>query len=202
MKITILKYGYFGEDEAHRVFLHNYLDQLLIYSGNSDKVLFEFDEVFTYKYRGRNKTEVDNIFPQAVQEGFVDYQHDFFVVGRDLDTFTSNEFKDKITTMKSQLQHDFIHKTMLMIPVQCIEHWLWYLKINLENPLSTKNEDLESKPNKEAKLAVYGNIKASNKVSIPIVESLTNTFDIAYLESRSESFRNFHNQVKSFIDKL
>ena len=197
-----LKYGYYGEDEAHRIFLINYLEQLLNYLGKSEEVTFNFDEFFTYKFKGRNKSEVDARFAEAAQEGFIEYQQDLFFVGRDMDTHLGNIFKDKITSMQSQLRDDFKDKTFLMIPVQCIEHWLWYMKIKVEKPSSTKNESLESKPNREAKIALYGSAKVSNKISIPIVEKYSKLLDIDYLLSRSESFMKFHNQVKDFIVNL
>lgn len=197
-----LKYGFFGEDEAHRIFLENYLQRLIINLNKSEELSFYFDIEFTYKYRGYTKADVDSRFKEAVQVGFSKYQQDVFFVGRDLDSFEITDFNAKISLMQSQLQSNFTSKTFLLIPVQCIEHWLWYLKIHFENPTDTKNITLETKPRKEAKIAVYGNAKVSNEISSPIVRDLTNTFDIAYLESRSESFRNFHNQVKSFINNL
>ena len=200
--MKILKYGYFGEDEAHRIFLANYLEQLITYIGKSNDLIFDFDKVFTYKFKGNNKKDVDKLFAEAVQEGFVDYQQDVFFVGRDLDTFHKNEFKDKITFMQSQLRDDFKDKTFLMIPVQCIEHWLWHMKIKIENPKLTKNESLESKPNREAKIALYRSAKVSNKISIPIVEEYSKSLDFEYLVSRSESFREFHNRVKYFLVNL
>jgi hypothetical protein len=196
-----LKYGYFGEDEAHRIFLANYLEQLVKYLGKSEELNFEFDQMFSYKFRGRNKSEVDARFAEAAQEGFIEYQQDIFFVGRDLDAFQRNEFKDKITSMQSQLRDDFKEKTFLMIPVQCIEHWLWYMKIKVESPSLTKNESLESKPNREAKVALYGNPKVSNEKSNPIVEEFSKMLDFEYLESRSESFNAFHSRVKKFIEK-
>jgi hypothetical protein len=200
--MKILKYGYYGEDEAHRIFLGNYLEHLLNYLDKSEEITFNFDEVFTYKFKGRNKSEVDARFAEAVQEGFTEFQHDLFFVGRDMDTHLGNIFKDKIISMQSQLRGDFKDKTFLMIPVQCIEHWLWYMKIKAENPTVTKNESLESKPNREAKIALYRNAKVSNKVSIPVVEKYSNSLDFEYLESRSESFRVFHHRVKDFIINL
>ena len=200
--MNILKYGYFGEDEAHRIFLENYLEKLVQYIGKPKELIFEFDQMFSYKFRGRNKSEVDARFAEVVQEGFIDYQQDLFFVGRDLDTFQRNEFKDKVASMKSQLRGDFKEKTFLMIPVQCIEHWLWYMKIKIENPSSTKNESLESKPNREAKIALYGKPKISNEKSNPIVEEFSKVLDFEYLESRSESFKVFHKSVKSFILNL
>lgn len=199
--MRILKYGYFGEDEAHRIFLANYLEQLVKFMSKSEEIIFDFDVSFTFKYKGRNKSDVDKLFAEAAQEGFIDYQQDLFFVGRDLDTFQRNEFKDKITSMQSQLRDDFKDKTFLMIPVQCIEHWLWYMKIKVENPSSTKNESLESKPNREAKIALYGSPKVSNEKSKPIVEEYSKVLDFEYLESRSESFNAFHSLVKKFIEK-
>ena len=200
--MKILKYGYFGEDEAHRIFLENYLEKLIEYLGKSEELIFEFDQMFSYKFKGRNKSEVDARFAEAAQAGFIDYQQDIFFVGRDLDTFQNNEFKDKITSMQSQLRDDFKGKTFLMIPVQCIEHWLWYMKIKLKNPTSTKNESLESQTRKNAKIALYGNPKVSNEKSNPIVKEFSKALDFEYLESRSESFRVFHNRVKAFITML
>lgn len=200
--MKILKYGYFGEDEAHRIFLANYLEQLVKYLDKLEELNFEFDTIFTYRFKASKKSEVDARFAEAVQEGFIDYQHDIFFVGRDLDTFQRNEFKNKITSMQNQLRDDFKDKTFLMIPVQCIEHWLWYIKIKAENPSSTKNESLESKPNKEAKIALYGGAKVSNKISIPIIEAFSKALDFEYLESRSESFKMFHKSVKDFVINL
>jgi hypothetical protein len=198
--MRILKYGYFGEDEAHRIFLVNYLEQLVEHLGKSKEVTFEFDTLFSYTFKARSKTDVDKLFAEATQKGFIDYQQDLFFVGRDLDTFQRNEFKDKITSMQSQLRDDFKEKTFLMIPVQCIEHWLWYMKIKIENPYATKNESLESKPNREAKTALYGNPKVSNEKSKPIVEAFSKVLDFEYLESRSESFNTFHSRVKQFVE--
>lgn len=197
--MKILKYGYFGEDEAHRIFLANFLDQLVSYLGKSHEIIFDFDEEFTYKFKGRNKSDVDKLFAEAVQEGFIEYRQDLFFVGRDLDTFQNHEFKDKITLMQSQLRSDFKDKTFLMIPVQCIEHWLWYLKIKVESPNLTKNVSLESKPNREAKTELYGSAKVSNNISIPIVEEVSKNIDFDYLENISISFNTFNSQVKKFI---
>ncbi|MFY7888292.1 MAG: hypothetical protein ACOVOW_05260 [Spirosomataceae bacterium] len=200
--MNILKYGYFGEDEAHRIFLEKYLEQLVKYLNLENELIFDFDLEFTYRFKARNKSDVDKLFAEAVQQGFISYQQDIFFVGRDLDTFLSSEFVEKSSSMNKQLGDKFRDKTFLMIPVQCIEHWLWYLKTKAENPTSTKNVSLESKPNKEAKIALYGSAKVSNNHSIPIVQELTNVIDIPHLESCSISFNAFHKQVIKFITNL
>lgn len=92
-------------------------------------------------------------------------------------------------------------QTVFLIPVQCIEHWLWYLKWQQENPGVTKNINLESKTRSEAKQNVYGSRTPSTKHSIPIVNSLSNQLDIEWLCSRSLSFNSFHQLVVLFLTK-
>jgi hypothetical protein len=197
-----LKYGYFGEDEAQRIFLENYLIQLIDYLGKSKDICFKYDKEFSYVYKGdKNSTIIDKDFAEAVRVGFIKYRQDVFFVGRDLDTHLVKEFKRKIALMRDELEESFKEKTFLMIPVQCIEHWLWYMKIKVETPSSTKNESLESKPNREAKIALYGKPKVSNKKSNPIVEEFSKVLDFEYLESRSESFNAFHSRVRKFVEK-
>ncbi|MBD0254736.1 MAG: hypothetical protein ICV83_03365 [Cytophagales bacterium] len=75
-------------------------------------------------------------------------------------------------------------RTIVFVPVQCIEHWLWYLKWNGENPGVTKNITLENQSNADAKLAVYGRKKATVKQSQPIVEYLTKS--LTYIGLKAE----------------
>lgn len=195
-----LKYGFFGEDEAQRIFLANYLEQLVLSLGKSEELVFEYDQEFAWRFRGIQGNNVDSKFAEAAQFGFVDYQQDVFFVGRDLDTNDTAAFQAKVKLMEGQLQKDFQDKTFLLLPVQCIEHWLWYLKIKQEKPNNNKNENLEKNANKLAKIALYGSARATNKVSSPIVESLSKNLDIEHLESRSQSFLMFHKRVEKFIN--
>lgn len=198
--MRILKYGFFGEDEAQRIFLANYLEQLVVTFGKSEELTFEYDQEFAWRFRGNSGTEVDAQFAEAAQFGFVNCRQDVFFVGRDVDTNDTTAFQTRLKTMEGKLQVDLRDKTFLLLPVQCIEHWLWYLKLRQENPDSTKNENLEKNANKLAKIALYGNARATNKVSSPIVENLSKNIDIEHLESRSESFRIFHKKIEKFIN--
>lgn len=182
-----LKYGFIGEDEAQRIFLRNYLKLVL--------PNFELDEQFIIK--ATNKAEVEKLYVEAAMQGIQYYGHSLFFVGRDLDDFQERAFYEKLKGMSEKLHHQFQSKTIFFIPIQCIEHWLWYIKINKENPRSTKNVVLETKPRSDAKKEVYGAAKVSNAISNPIVDKLTKEFDIDWLSSRSMSFLNFHNRVKS-----
>lgn len=184
------KYGFYGEDDAHKIFLQNYLRHF-----DSDAVAFVRDDYFCGRFQARGKKMVDKNFAFVAREGLVNYQHDVFFVGRDIDSHQDAQFRQR---------HDYfvkegIRNLLLMLPVQCVEHWLWLLKYRQENPASTKNVSFHMHPNKKAKLEVYGEEDPPNQVSNPIVETLTASFDISWLESRSESFRHFHKQVIAFL---
>ena len=193
--MKILKYGFLGEDDAQKIFLKNYLATL-----NSESYIFEFDEYFPIKARDRNS--VLKRFAEAVQQGIAHYQQDVFFVGIDLDDSEQIKLQALFEEMKAQLNPKFKEQTCIFIPIQCIEHWLWYLKVKKENPQSNKNEQFEQQPRPRAKEVVYGTKRPSNELSNPIVNSLSQNFDIAWLESRSESFKHFHKQVTTLLSNL
>lgn len=186
-----LKYGFYGEDAAHKIFLHNYLSHF------SATVILECDNEFCSKFRARTKKEVDTRFSEVAQRGFAWYQHDVFFVVRDVDSIQPEEF----TFRYEHFSKARIDNLLIALPVQCIEHWLWYLKLKQENPGLTKNTSLETQPRKKTKFAVYGNEDPPNELSNPIVNELSKQFDINWLESRSESFRHFHHQVTAFLNQ-
>jgi hypothetical protein len=191
-----IKFGFFGEDLAHKIFLINYLNHFQ----KSHNLLFEIDEEFCYRYSGNNKKEVDNRIGEVIQAGFnYPYNQDVFFVGRDIDSQNIAE-RDKISSqLKSKIWSQYQTKALIFLPIQCIEHWLCYIKWNKENSSQTKNITFENIGNNDTKFQVYQVKKASNSISIPIVKNLTENFDIQWLESRSESFRHFHNQVIEFV---
>ncbi len=191
--MKILKYGYIGEDEAQRIFLRNYLKTY------TETIVFEEDT--DSKIKATNKTEVDKLFVEAAIKSLKYAGNDVFFVGRDLDDFQFKAFQEKQTSMRADLPEQFKNQVIIFVPVQCIEHWLWYLKRKADNPQSTKNESFEQKPRNDAKIAVYGQAKVPNKISNPIVEQLTTSFDTAWLASRSDSFKWFHNEVVVLVNK-
>lgn len=203
----ILRYGFYGEDAAQLLFLHHYLQVVsaeLAYK-------FELDVHFVTQYQRRHgiklmtKREVNKLYADACQQGLTDFQHDCFFVCRDLDDFRpvafQQENREMLATMHADLGN-YAPKAILMLPVQCIEHWLWHLKWRLEHPGSTKNMPLETQPRPEAKLAVYNAKKCSTKHSNPIVEQLAASMDPDWLASRSTSFLAFHTQVQAYLDTL
>ena len=122
-------------------------------------------------------------------------------MGRDLDDYSVEAFQEKVTAMQARLQNRGI-AAILLIPVQCIEHWLLYLQWHANNPKLTKNTSFESTPRKEAKTQVYGKPKLPLSLALPIVEKLANAMDIEWLTSRSPSFLAFHKQVEAYLTSL
>lgn len=193
--MRILKYGFLGEDDAQKIFLKNYLGAF----GSTD-FSFEFDENFPLKAKDRNS--VLKRFTEAIQLGISVYQQDIFFVGIDLDDSEQAKLFSLFEEMKAQINPRFKDQTCIFIPIQCIEHWLWYLKMKKVNPYITKNEIIEKQPRPKAKEIVYGSKRPSNEVSNPIVDSLSKDTEIEWLENRSESFRHFYGQVKLLLFKL
>ncbi|GAB3505250.1 hypothetical protein GCM10027341_36590 [Spirosoma knui] len=85
-----------------------------------------------------------------------------------------------------------------MLPVQCIEYWLWYIKRHRDEP--GKNTALEPQPRLSAKQAVYANTKLVAK-QLELANDILVHLDVSWLEQRSASFKHFHNQVITFLNQ-
>jgi hypothetical protein len=184
-----ITFGFFGEDEAQKTFLLGYLKT--VYPNH-----FVEQDTFGWQIRATNKKEVDNNVATALWQGFAKYGLDVLFVGRDTDSADGATIQKVKTHLKDACKGN--QKAILMIPIQCIEHWFWYLKWRRENPHSTKNESLESLPRTQAKHLIYGE-KHNSMSRLQAASDLLSNFDVIWLESRSESFRDFHNQVVKFV---
>lgn len=193
--MRILRYGFFGEDEAQRLFLHHYLTTLT----KDSLYIFKRDE--TFELIGGNKSQVDNRFVEACEIGLIRHRQQCFFVGRDLDDYTPEAFREKITDMQERLKQRSV-SAILLIPIQCLEHWLMYLKWRTNNPQTTRNVSFETIPRKEAKIQVYGKPKLPLSLSLPVVEKLASTLNIDWLASRSSNFLAFHKQVIAYLEAL
>jgi hypothetical protein len=190
--MRILRYGFFGEDDAQRLFLRHYLTKLA--TGRD----WRFEEDTNFLLAGGNKSRVKALFDEACELGLSQYQHDCFFIGLDLDDHNDEVFHETVREMQKRLS-DRKLSAILLIPVQCIEHWLRYLQWHTENPQSTKNITLETEERKQAKTNLYGSPKTSTRHSNPIVERIAANMDITWLESRSTSFLAFHRQAESYL---
>lgn len=192
MRMRTIRYGFFGEDDAQRLFLHHYLTAL---ATGAD---WQFEADTAFPLRGGNKRLVLAQFDEACAVGLLAHRHECFFVGLDVDSHDTAVFAQMQREMQEKLTARQL-TAVLMLPVQCIEHWLRYLHWRTQNPGSTKNMTFETEERKAAKTALYGSPKTSTRHSNPIVESIAQTLDIAWLESRSRSFLTFHNQVKTYL---
>ncbi|WP_020603784.1 hypothetical protein [Spirosoma spitsbergense] len=140
----IIIYGFFGEDEAQRNFLAKYLAQCF-----PDR--FVEDETFRWRIKVRGRDQVDAFLPEALLQKAI-FRLEFLFVGRDVDTAHEPTIQLRRNTFEKICKDH--QPVVLMLPVQCIEHWLWYIKRRHEEP--GKKSLLESQPRSLAKQAVYG----------------------------------------------
>lgn len=193
--MRVIRYGFFGEDDAQRLFLHHYLNQL---ATNQD---YRFEADTTFHLVGGTKSRVKAQYDEACDTGLSQYQQDCFFIGLDLDDHAIDVFHETVREMQKKLADRGL-AALLLIPMQCIEHWLRYLQWHEENPRSTKNITLETEERKQAKTMLYGSPKVSTRHSNPIVERLAAGLDIDWLASRSGSFLSFHRQVTGYLASL
>ena len=182
----IITYGFFGEDIAQRNFLAKYLNQQFPNT-------FIEDENLRWRVKVRNRDQVDAFLPEALLQRAI-LRLEVLFVGRDVDT--SHEPTVKARREEFVKKCEGHHPVILMLPVQCIEHWLWYIKRHREEP--GKSTPLESNPRSDAKQIIYLGSKVVEK-QLEIANELLANLDIPWLESRSESFRYFHKQVTDFL---
>lgn len=187
----VFSYGVICEDKAHKNFIERYLTQC--HPG-----VFQENEQFGWRIKASNGKEVEDALPDATRQGFTKYGLSILIVGRDADTTDKRRIEELKARLTSLCQaHD---KVIFMVPVQCIEHWLLHLQWHRDNPTSTKNEPQEHVMRTEAKLKIYGG-KLRVEKQLEKANEILVGFDVAWLESRSDSFKHFRNQVKDFLSK-
>ncbi|MGA0555534.1 hypothetical protein ACO2Q8_02715 [Larkinella sp. VNQ87] len=188
--IKPIRYGLLCEDMPQRHFLDAYLN--LCFTGR-----FEKDEDFGWQIHTTTAKEVENTLPDALRKGFTKFKLGTLFVGRDADSGDRKKVDSLISKLAGICQS--YPQAILVVPVQCIEHWLWYLKWRQDNHLSTKNVSFEQFDRRDAKRAVYGGSIKIDK-QLEEVSKLVQSLDVYWLESRSESFKHFHQQVVTFLN--
>ncbi|GAB3644005.1 hypothetical protein [Spirosoma arcticum] len=184
----IITYGFFGEDTAQRNFLTKYLT-------HQYPNTFIEDENERWRFKARNRDQVDAFLPEALLQKVI-LRLDVLFVGRDIDT----SHEPTIKTRREEFEKKCIghHPVVLMLPVQCVEHWLWYIKRRREEP--GRNTPLEPQPRTSAKQAIYADTKLVAK-QVVIANDILVDLDVSWLEQRSESFKHFHKQLIDFLDQ-
>lgn len=193
--MSTLKYAALYEDVAHKEFLRCLLPQL----AQRIKSEIIIEEVSYFPIIARNKNEVDKFCASASKVAFVEHGADFFVVCRDIDSIDPKVYTQKQEELTGRFHHTGAGKTILCLPVQCIEHWLLYLKQRRDNPDSTKNDPVENMPRKDAKIGVYGKSAPKREYCKVVVSDHCAVIDIDWLKSRSASFREFATNARTVL---
>lgn len=197
-----ITYLYFVEDQAHRLFLERLLGLLPIHLGLNVSLCkpHNHEEIYFLKKK-HNNSALKSTYIDIAKQALIDHRADLFIVGLDLESSQGEEkYKKDLNELQDHKNFSsFKDKSIVYISVQCIEHWMWYLKHRKEHPDNSKSMNFESRERKDAKIAIYGSPKVSNDTATPIINTLLESFDIAYLEQQSYSFRRFYSSLKAFL---
>ena len=186
--MSVVLYGFFGEDAGQRKFLDAYLP----HCGSAPlNVVFETAPYFGKKFGPMNNKVVDRRSADACREAFVlsRPQLDWLFIGRDIDSFDPSHYQNKVDELWANIPDQWHHRTLLLLPVQCIEHWLLYLA---QYP---KRDSLERTPNDQTKKLLYADQTKSRELIVTELLATIDTDRIAWLPEVSVSFRGFHQQV-------
>lgn len=191
----ILKYGIYAEDKAGRCFLEQIIPQLLVYQNS--EIILEHCTAFSNEYLPKSVENLMHTYIEVLVEGYKpEYQLDICFLIRDSDDeIHSGLYKDMYQNLS---ENGFSNKTIIAIPVQAIEYWLWYLKAQKEGlPIIAK----EKEGRKELKLQVYKRKRCNNKDQIEIISQLVQYTDIDFLSKNSASFKHFVDEFKTTLSK-
>ncbi len=186
-----LNYSILCEDKAHYTFITTFLNS---FAAKYD-LQIELNEDFFFRFRASNSKEVLKKFASAAILGFRDYHLDLLIIGIDYDDRDRENFINEIAKLYNQLDKRFTEKSVIMFPVQAIEHWLLYIQYHLSNPTLTKNISFEQISRKEAKISIYG--KKYSRNNQVLIRSLVDKIELDWLISRSESFKKFYSDLKN-----
>ena len=188
-----LRYSIICEDTAHKNFIEATLNRF-----ENDLYHFNFIHSFYKQFKANNSKEVLRKFPQAVDRSFLnEYLLDLVLVGIDYDARRREQFHKEYQSLYEPLDEKGKSKTVILFPVQAIEHWLLLIKHKNENPGSTKNvsTDIEKKERQEAKIELYHNTKTNED----IIDTLLKDADFNWLQNQSKSFAAFYKKLNDFL---
>lgn len=198
-----LIYGYFGEDEALKLFLEHYLTK----ATTKLTVRFQAHPFYSRKFQGLNNKGVDKGFRNAWLAGFAqkEYKLNCLFVGRDLDADTTTIRAERLRHFNEQVRDidrpDWLMQTIFVLPMQCIEHWLLALLRRLNGRLDKDCRGLERIVNDAVKRELYDEHPRLpvEHSKMELVATIAATLEIEWLAAMSESFRHFHQDVLTFI---
>ncbi|TAK41243.1 MAG: hypothetical protein EPO28_08885 [Saprospiraceae bacterium] len=192
-----INYGIFAEDEANKIFIKTAVPQLVSHFGYDGKIAFNLPSDFTSMATAKSGDYVFENFIMFISNGIKYFQLDLCLVGLDAD---DNDHSVKYSNMHKELVASNLNdRGLIFIPVQAIEYWLWYLKAKNENPQLAKTPAIESNSRQELKKWIYNRKKPTNKKSNPMVASLSQNIDFAWLNAHSASFKHFYDLFHNYL---
>jgi hypothetical protein len=193
-----ITYGIFAEDEANKIFMRNALPQLVSHLGFDGVANFNHQADYTEMATAKNGDYVFENFISFIGKGIKYFQLDLCLVGLDSD---DDNHADKHGQMQEALEESGLgNNGVIFIPVQAIEYWLWYIKVKKgDGSIETTPNIDATMERKELKTLVYGRKKPTNKVSNPIVESLSQNIDFPWLTAHSASFKHFYDTFQNYL---
>jgi hypothetical protein len=131
-----------------------------------------------------------------------------FIAGIDLDkpdpTDEQELHEARIQELKNKLgklHSKYKDKIILFVPVQCVDHWLYYQYYKVAQSKKPPANSLESTNNKEVKKVLYGDKIDRRRIEV-ITEKIVSVCNFDELARQSKSFRSFHEQVTDFINRF
>lgn len=180
-----VSYSIVCEDVAHAIFIKQFV--ALHY-----KERFELNErCFNRYFKPRNRKAFLNDYTDVATQSFRTYKIELMFAATDFDDHPQDEYKSIHEKLVSDLPESLRHKTVVALPVRCIEHWLRLLQWRDENPEGTKVVTYEGEPRNESKETLYGRRKPSREKQEEVITALLRNLSIEWLCSRSQSFNHF-----------
>lgn len=195
-----VKYGVFGEDDPHRIFIRNFLKQM-----SNEQIQFNPDQHFENDVKApRSFKKVISELDKFAKIAFAKYYIQLFIIVFDNDRRLnfSREYQVEIQRkMETLVKDDFGKKYIICVPVECIEHWLWHIKdISRLEKDKIKPSAVEKKSSSESKEYIYQTSVSSKKREI--IEAMTENFSVDELRSVSTSFSVFYQSVIDYIKQI
>ncbi len=190
-----IEYGVFCEDEPQSLFIDNFLGKF----NNTEIQLIKNQSFYRTFKPGRPRGKVKSKYKNVCNLALSKYHLDLCLVGYDLDYHDEKVFNQNYEEF-IEIVSDFgdeSKKIVVFIPVQCIEHWLWYL-----SDRDLKKGALEGQRCKEAKKNVYGTKRPTSEKAIKITNDYTRDMDIESLKAKSYSFKRFFDDIGKFIENI
>ncbi len=186
-------YSIICEDDAQKLFIETFISRIA-----NEKISFSFNENFFWQFKSSNNKDVIKNYVQAADFTFLDaFYADLIFIGIDYDDRPRNNFHAEYKELYNKIVKKAISKTIILFPVQAMEHWLLFIKRKKDNPSLTKNitAEIERIERRKAKETLYAGVGDRKDFIIDLVKAA----DIDWLENQSISFRKFLSHLNEFI---